>query len=66
MGRTKWSEIRKMAAPETLEVAAQKKDTLKAALELRELAREGDLTQGGARGATGAGTGKRFSSARPL
>jgi transcriptional regulator with XRE-family HTH domain len=45
MGRTKWSEIRKMAAPETLQVAAQKKETLEAALELRELARERGLTQ---------------------
>ncbi len=45
MGRTKWSEIRKIAAPETLQVAAQKKETLEAALELRELARERGLTQ---------------------
>jgi transcriptional regulator with XRE-family HTH domain len=45
MGRTKWSQIRKTAAPETLKVAAQKKEALETALELRELARERGLTQ---------------------
>lgn len=45
MGRMKWSEIRAAADPATLEAAARKKETLEAALELRELARARGLTQ---------------------
>jgi transcriptional regulator with XRE-family HTH domain len=45
MPRKKWSEIRARSAPETLEAAARKKETMLAVLELNELRRARNLTQ---------------------